>query len=85
MTLRRFYYLCALACLVGMCVCAFRFTQQPTTIGEVLEEVQNHDRSAQADVDAAVEENQDPQDLLLKAAGCFVGLCVFMTLAKRSG
>ena len=81
--LKRALYLCALACLVGVGVYAFQFMSMPNAMGEAIEAVDNHDRSAREDVEAA--RDQMPQaEGYLKGAGLFLlAFGASLVLARR--
>jgi hypothetical protein len=81
---RRILYLCALACLVGAAVCAFRINEMPNRVSEVLDEVADHDRAAKADMESFGDPNSDLDEDVIVGVCCAVGFVTCMTMARRA-
>ena len=80
--LKRALYFCAFACLVGVGVCVFQYMSMPNLTGEAIEAVDNHDRSAGDDVEAAREQMPEAEGYL-KGGGLFLfGFGASMMLAR---
>jgi hypothetical protein len=81
--LKRALYFCAVACLVGVGVCAFQYMSMPNLTGEAIEAVDNHDRSALEDVEAAREQMPEAEGYLKGGALFLVGFAASLMLARR--
>ncbi len=82
--LTRVLYFCALACLVGVGIYAFRYMSMPNAMGEAIEAVDNRDSTAREDVEAAREQMPEAEGYLRNAGLFLLGFGGFVMVARRT-